>query len=109
MRVHDPRLLAGVEPNELDTAVCGWLADRAANANANASGRAALRARRRHVSVDNETACGARLGLGHARHLLVVVEADAGTGAGQCEVDGKINEISAFGPQLDRLDSRAGR
>lgn len=96
------RVLARVDPDELDTAVCTWLAARAANA----SGGAAPRAGRRHLSVDGKTARGARLRSGRAQHLLAAIDADTGTVAGQCEVDGKTNEISAFGPLLDRLELR---
>ena len=51
---------------------------------------------------------GARQGTGvdkgRAVHLLSAYDSTTGTVLGQCVVDGKTNEITAFSPLLDRLN-----
>ncbi len=91
------RVLERADPDALDRCVCDWLAATAGPAPAPAAGR-------RQICVDGKTARGARLPTGRAQHLLAAVDTDTGVVLGQCEVDQKTNEISAFGPLLDRIE-----
>jgi predicted transposase YbfD/YdcC len=94
------RVLGRVDPDSLDRCVSAWVAGLPP-----AAGPAVPRAAgRRQIAVDGKTARGARVGQGRAQHLLAAVDTDTGLVLGQCEVDEKTNEISAFGPLLDRLD-----
>jgi predicted transposase YbfD/YdcC len=56
------------------------------------------------IAVDGKTARGARHVDGRAAHLLAAFDHTSGVVLGQTEVDGKSNEITAFGPLLDRID-----
>jgi predicted transposase YbfD/YdcC len=96
------RILQGVDPDELDTAVSGWLARRAgiAPTGTSATGAGPVRA----IAVDGKTARGARSGDGRAVHLLGALDHARGVVLGQTEVDHKTNEITAFVPLLERID-----
>ena len=91
------RTLQRVDPAILDRAVSGWLA-----ATVGEPGP-----RWRAIAVDGKTARGARTGEGRAVHLLAALEHGDGTVLGQCVVDGKTNEITAFAPLLDSVDITA--
>ena len=91
------RTLQRVDPAILDRAVSGWLA-----ATLGEPGP-----RWRAIAVDGKTARGARTGEGRAVHLLAALEHGDGTVLGQCVVDGKTNEITAFAPLLDSVDITA--
>jgi len=95
------RVLQRIDPDELDKAACDWLA-RQARPPAVAGRRC-----RRVVAVDGKTVRGARVrSLPDARavHLLAAFDPTTGTVLAQTVVDGKTNEISAFGPLLDRIE-----
>lgn len=55
--------------------------------------------------MDGKTARGARCGNGRAVHLLGALDHASGVVLGQTEVDHKTNEITAFTPLLERIDS----
>lgn len=106
------RVLHRVDPDELDTAVSGWLARRARRATSAAStstgpggtgpgGTAAVRA----IAVDGKTARRSRSGDGRAVHLPAALDHGSGVVLGQTEVDHQTNEITAFTPLLQRIDS----
>jgi len=94
------RVLSKVDPDGLDVCVCRWLAGLPASDGTPVEWAAG----RRHIAVDGKTARGARLESGRAQHLLAAVDTDTGIVLGQCEVDQKSNEITAFEPLLDRID-----
>jgi predicted transposase YbfD/YdcC len=91
------RVLQSVDPDELDAAVSGWLARRATSP----VGTSPVRA----IAVDGKTARGSRSGDGRAVHLLGALDHGSGVVLGQTEVDHKTNEITAFTPLLERIDS----
>ncbi|WP_308282712.1 ISAs1 family transposase [Pseudonocardia nigra] len=105
------RVLQRVDPDELDTAVSGWLARRAAaststsqtGAGQTGSGQAGA-GPVRAIAIDGKTARGARHGDGRAVHLLGALDHGSGVVLGQTEVDQKTNEITAFLPLLERID-----
>ena len=95
------RVLQRVDPDELDRVVCAWLATQPS------SPASAGPVRRRVVAVDGKTVRGARTrGLPDERavHLLAAFDTVTGSVLAQTVVEGKTNEISAFGPLLDRLE-----
>ncbi len=91
------RVLQTVDAAELDRALSAWLADRAVTARADEQPR-------RVIALDGKSARGARHGQGRAVHLLAALDTATGVVLGQTVVDGKTNEISAFGPLLDHID-----
>ncbi len=94
------RVLQGVDAAELDRVVSTWLAARSA-LNSAVSQPAQPR---RVIALDGKSARGARHAGGRAVHLLAAFGTGNGSVLGQTVVDGKTNEISAFGPLLDRID-----
>lgn len=94
------RVLQAVDAAELDQVVSSWLAVRAAP---NAPSAPAARPRQ-VIALDGKTARGARRAGGRAVHLLAAYDTGTGEVLGQSVVDGKTNEIRAFGPLLDRID-----
>jgi predicted transposase YbfD/YdcC len=100
------RVLQGVDADELDTAVSGWLARRVAAAPSadHASSGPASSGPVRAIAVDGKTARGARLADGPAVHLLGALDHASGVVLGQTPVDTKTNEITAFTPLLERID-----
>jgi predicted transposase YbfD/YdcC len=87
------RLLQRVDAGQLDRVVSAWLAARTPPPTG-----------RRVIAVDGKTARGARSAGGRAVHLLAAFDTARGVVLGQSVVDGKTNEISAFGPLLDRIE-----
>jgi len=89
------RILAGVDADELDTAVGRWMI---------ASGTpGAARVDRMVYSVDGKTLRGSgRPGV--QTHLLAALEQQTGVVVAQVDVDRKTNEITRFQPLLDGLD-----
>lgn len=99
------RLLQTIDSDALDRAVSGWLITRATAANHSAG--SARGSTRRLIALDGKTARGARDRAGadsRAVHLLSAFDQVSGVVFGQCVVDGKTNEITAFAPLLDRID-----
>jgi predicted transposase YbfD/YdcC len=95
------RVLQRVDADQLDTAVCSWLAARPSRAQDGAPDGV------RVIAVDGKSARGARCRSasdGRAVHLLAAFDTASGAVLGQSVVDGKTNEISAFAPLLDRID-----
>lgn len=100
------RILQRVDPDELDTAVSGWLARRVATApSADQAGTAPISSGPvRAIALDGKTARGARLADGRAVHLLGALDHGSGVVLGQTPVGVKTNEITAFVPLLERID-----
>ena len=94
------RVLQTVDAAESDHVVSAWLAARSSSSSSTV--RAA--APRRVIALDGKSARGARHAGGRAVHLLSAYDTGTGGVLGQAVVDGKTNEISAFGPLLDRID-----
>jgi len=93
------RTLGGIDADALDAQVGAWLLALAGyGAEEDGAGDQMV------IAVDGKTARGARLESGRAQHLLAAVDTDTGIVLGQCEVDQKSNEITAFEPLLDRID-----
>lgn len=94
------RVLQSVDAAELNQVVSAWLTARAGPG----SPAAGPDRPRRVIALDGKSARGARLAGGRAVHLLAAYATATGEVLGQAVVDGKTNEISAFGPLLDRID-----
>ncbi|MGI8534944.1 MAG: ISAs1 family transposase [Mycobacteriales bacterium] len=95
------RVLQRVDAEQLDLAVCSWLAAQLPGVPDGASDGV------RVIAVDGKSARGARCRSepgGRAVHLLAAFDTTSGAVLGQTVVDGKTNEISAFAPLLDRVD-----
>jgi predicted transposase YbfD/YdcC len=92
------RVLQRVDAEQLDQAVCAWLAALPTSGPQGA----------RVIAVDGKSARGARCRTGRsddrAVHLLAAFDTTSGAVLGQSVVDGKTNEISVFAPLLDRID-----
>ncbi|MCA1836850.1 MAG: ISAs1 family transposase [Actinobacteria bacterium] len=91
------RILQAVDLDALDAALSGWVAARLPTPLPS-------RPITRVIAVDGKTARGARRVDGPATHLLAAFDHTSGVVLGQTEVNGKSNEITAFGPLLDRID-----
>jgi predicted transposase YbfD/YdcC len=87
------RVLAGIDADALDAAVCRWLLGRAGLAGAG----------RRVIAVDGKTLRGSGP-AGAQVHLLAALDQAEQIVLAQIDVDGKTNEISRFVPLLDGLD-----
>jgi predicted transposase YbfD/YdcC len=87
------RVLAGIDADALDAAVCRWLISRAGSGG---SGR-------RVIAVDGKTLRGSGP-VGAQVHLLAAVDHRDGIVLAQSDVDSKTNEITRFVPMLDTLD-----
>ncbi|MGW4931371.1 ISAs1 family transposase [Agromyces sp. NPDC004153] len=101
------RVLQQIDAEELDAAVCDWLAERAAAAAASAATTPKTGHRhsaRRAVSVDGKALRGAHAPGGEPVHLLSAFDQVTGLVLAQTEVDGKTNEITRFRPLLQHLD-----
>jgi len=95
------RVLQRVDAEQLDLAVCSWLAAGLPSPPDDAAGGV------RVIAVDGKSARGARCRSepdGRAVHLLAAFDTASGAVLGQSVVDGKTNEISAFAPLLDRVE-----
>jgi DDE_Tnp_1-associated/Transposase DDE domain len=91
------RVLTGIDTAALDELVGVWLTDH----QQPAAGR-----RWPAIAVDGKTLRGSGA-PGAQVHLLAALDHTTGAVLAQVEVDGKSNEISAFGPLLDRADLTA--
>ena len=98
------RILRIVELDALDTALSGWLTTRLPEPASAPPGPA--RPIAGMIAIDGKTARGARRAEGPAVHLLAAFDHTHGVVLGQTEVDGKTNQITAFGPLLDRIKPR---
>ncbi|WP_233527460.1 ISAs1 family transposase [Micromonospora craniellae] len=87
------RVLAGIDADALDAAVCRWLLGRAG-----VTGRG-----RRVIAVDGKTLRGSGP-AGSQAHLLAALDQAEQIVLAQIDVNGKTNEISRFQPLLDGLD-----
>jgi predicted transposase YbfD/YdcC len=94
------RVLQAIDADQLDRVLSSWLAARGAPSATTDR----VRSSRRVIALDGKSARGARHAGGRAVHLLAAYDTGTGTVLGQTVVDGKTNEISAFGPLLDRID-----
>lgn len=94
------RVLQAVDAADLDQVVSAWLAARCSPSSPSAQPPQP----RRVIALDGKSARGARSAGGRAVHLLAAYDTASGEVLGQSVVDGKTNEISAFGPLLDRID-----
>lgn len=90
------RVLQRLDGEHLDRLVCAWLAGQPGAAS-DLSGMPV-------IAVDGKSARGARGPDGRAVHLLAAFDTATGVVLAQRVVDGKTNEITAFGPLLDRID-----
>lgn len=97
------RVLRDVDPDALDTVLCGWLAARLPPAPSRSTALATTPALR-PVAVDGKTARGARTDDGQT-HLLAAFDQASGVVLGQDDVAAKTNEITGFTPLLDRVGS----
>lgn len=88
------RVLADIDADALDVAICRWLITRAALGAASD---------RRIIAVDGKTLRGSG-SPGAQVHLLAALDQHTGIVLAQTDVDGKTNEISRFVPLLDGLD-----
>ena len=95
------RVLQRVDPDRLDRIVSAWLAGRAAAGRTAAPRAVATRA---VIAVDGKTARGSRHHDLPGVHLLAAFDTGTGVVLGQARVDTKSNEITAFGPLLDRIE-----
>ena len=94
------RVLTGIDGDALDAAVGAWLRGLALGRQAASP---AVLAPRPAVGVDGKTLCGSGP-AGAQVHLLAAMDHAGQAVLAQVEVDGKTNEITAFGPLLNRLD-----
>lgn len=97
------RVLQAVDAAELDQVVSTWLAARCPPSSPSVEPNPP----RRLIALDGKSARGARHAGERAVHLLAAYDASTGGVLGQSVVDGKTNEINAFGPLLDRIDITA--
>ena len=95
------RAIRSVDPDQLDRALGGWLAEQTHPASGN-SGDQQLPA----VAVDGKTLRGARGANGRQVQLFAAMLHGQGTVLAQREVDPTTNEITQFRPLLDDLDLR---
>lgn len=93
-------LLARIDTDTLDRAVCSWLAARRSTRQNTEGTEDRLRA----VAVDGKTVRGSKDSGGHQVHLLSAVDHDQAVTLAQREVDRKTNETGEFRPLLAWLD-----
>lgn len=86
------RVLQGIDAEQVDRALAGWLRSVAGGKSGEA------------VAIDGKTLRGARQSSGGQVHLLSALLHGTGVILGQCEVEEKSNEIPAAPQLLDRLD-----
>jgi predicted transposase YbfD/YdcC len=94
------RVLQRVDPDMLDRVISAWLAARTPGPDTDARPAAGAR---RVIAVDGKTARGSRHHDVPGVHLLAAFDTGTGVVLGQARVDTKSNEITAFGPLLDRI------
>ncbi|MGH8897652.1 MAG: ISAs1 family transposase [Egibacteraceae bacterium] len=90
------RALQRVDPDALDAAIGGWLADQAAAGHVNGEALA--------VAVDGKSLRGAVQADGRPVHLFAAMIHNQGVVVAQREVGHKTNEITEFRPLLADLD-----
>jgi predicted transposase YbfD/YdcC len=95
------RVLQRVDPDALDRVLSAWLAARRPGQQ---PGATPLNRPRPVIAVDGKTARGSRHHDVSGVHLLAAFDTGTGVVLGQARVDTKSNEITAFGPLLDRID-----
>jgi predicted transposase YbfD/YdcC len=88
------RVLAAVDADALDTAICQWLITQQAGDPVPG---------RRAIAVDGKTLRGTGQ-PGTQVHLLAAIDQRTGVVLAQTDVDGKTNEITRFVPLLDTVD-----
>ncbi|MGX1248372.1 hypothetical protein RKD48_000883 [Streptomyces ambofaciens] len=91
------RLLARVDGDALDRAVCDWLADRCPTGSG-----------LRGLSVDGKSLRGVARARGRKIHLLAAVEHSTGLVLAQLDVGEKTGETTCFQPLLDTVADLAG-
>uniref|UniRef100_UPI003F493886 ISAs1 family transposase n=1 Tax=Microtetraspora malaysiensis TaxID=161358 RepID=UPI003F493886 len=96
------RLLTRLDAGLLTTALAGWLRARTRSAPSRP------RRYRRVIAVDGKTLRGARRSGGGQVHLLSALDTSSGIVLAQVTVDAKSNEIPAFAPLLDAVESVLG-
>lgn len=96
------RLLTRLDDGQLATVLAGWLQTRARQVPARP------RRYRTVIAVDGKTLRGARRGDGRQVHLLSALDTSTGIVIAQVTVDAKSNEISAFTPLLDAVETVLG-
>lgn len=96
------RVLTMIDGDALDTAIATWLAGTRTPPRAPAGSTGAA-VPRQAIAVDGKTLRGSGP-PGAQVHLLAAIDHATGTVLGQVAVDGKSNEITAFGPLLAGLD-----
>ncbi|NBE98103.1 MULTISPECIES: ISAs1 family transposase [unclassified Nonomuraea] len=92
------RLLARLDDDAFDTAICGYLASLTACATPSHQGSLT------GLAVDGKTLRGSRTPNGTAVHLLAATRHDTQTVVAQRQIEAKSNEIPTFTPLLSRLD-----
>ncbi|MFG1614118.1 ISAs1 family transposase [Nonomuraea wenchangensis] len=97
------RLLARLDGDAFDAAVCGYLAVLADDAPPT-SRPPASRTPLTGLAVDGKTLRGSRTGDGTTVHLLAATRHDTQTVVAQRQIQAKSNEIPAFTPLLSGLD-----
>jgi predicted transposase YbfD/YdcC len=98
------RVLAGIDPDELDRAIGAWLAAQQPPLPATRPPPASTTRPRRAVAVDGKTLRGSGHHPKPQVHLLAVMDHTSRGVLGQAEVDGQTNEITQFRPLLEGLD-----
>jgi predicted transposase YbfD/YdcC len=98
------RVLQTVDPEALDRVVSTWLTRCLARRPAAASTSGQLAGGRRVIAVDGKTARGLRHHDRPGVHLLAAFDTGTDVVLAQAPVDTKSNEITAFGPLLDRVE-----
>ncbi|MEO3781595.1 ISAs1 family transposase [Micromonospora sp. B11E3] len=96
------RLLTRLDDTLLGTVLAGWLRTRTP---------VAVTAPRRYrtvIAIDGKTLRGARTGNGRQVHLLSALDTTTGIVLAQVTVDTKSNEIPAFAPLLDAVETVLG-
>jgi predicted transposase YbfD/YdcC len=91
------RLLGTLDADRFDAVIGGFVQRLCAGVNS--------RERRRVLAVDGKTLRGSRHGDQPGRHLLAVIDHQTRVVLGQLSVSDKTNEITAFAPLLNTLNS----
>ncbi|BCB86983.1 ISAs1 family transposase [Phytohabitans suffuscus] len=96
------RLLTRLDADLLATVLAGWLRTRTAPAVPRP------RRYRQVIAIDGKTLRGARRGDGSQIHLLSALDTSTGIVLAQITIATKSNEIPAFAPLLDKIESVLG-
>jgi predicted transposase YbfD/YdcC len=98
------RLLVRVDAEILSAVLTGWLRGRTTTPASPASDRRL----RTVIAVDGKVQRGARLPDGRQVHLLSAYDTTTGIVLAQVQIEAKSNEIPAFTPLLDRVQTQVG-